>query len=70
MYGDLKVERYKKVQVHKSIGKKSVGKKVQVHKSVGKKSVGTQKHRYTKAQAHKSAESHKHRVIQHKVTDS
>ena len=52
MYGDLKVERYKKVQVHKSIGKKSVG----------KKSVGTQKHRYTKAQAHKSAESHKHRV--------
>ena len=60
MYGDLKVERYKKVQVHKSIGKKSVG----------KKSVGTQKHRYTKAQAHNSAESHKHRVIQHKVTDS
>ena len=39
MYGDLKVERYKKVYVHKSIGKKSVGKKI----------VGTQKHRYTKA---------------------
>ena len=55
MYGDLKVERYKKVQVHKSIGKKSVG----------KKSVGTQKHRYTKAQAHKSAELNYSQVSRH-----
>ena len=48
MYGDLKVERYKKVQVHKSIGKKSVG---------------TQKHRYIKAQVNKSIGTQKCRVI-------